>query len=764
MKSCGQILGLIFSLLLLGAGEAVSQATSSAAVEIVRLQNGEQQIGLDTAHGTLFELAHRAEGFNEITPSASPCGLWQLTIQAGDQPVVIDAQQLPAPQIKRAEGPAPEWRLCWEYRLTNFARPLRVEATIRLGQEPDALSYWNLAVEKPTNGRLQKVSFPRLSGLRARTNEVLAVPTELGQLAHNPRALLAGTKKQGTRLSWRAPFRLSVSCLAWYQENGPGFYAAADDTQGYWKDFALWGDKAGAVGFEVTHEPEQEGVGLGEFHLPFRVVLGTFRGDWNTAAQIYRASPASQLIAQRGRLARHLTPAWLEQTGLWLWNRGRSPQVLEPAIALRQHTKTPVSVLWHWWHNCPYDAGFPEYLPPREGAESFQSALAAAHKQDVHAILYMNQRLWGTQTRSWTNECAENFAVRKKDGTVSTEVYNKFMNAPCAPMCIGTAFWRNRYAGLAQAAFGDLGADGVYMDQTGTLASCYDARHGHIAGPGRYWIESLNALAAEIRDRSSGAGKIALGGEYCGEPWLGSVDLSLGLSVAADRMGSPAAWEPIPFLPAVYHGSTIIFGNMAGLAYPPYDEKWPPALAPTNALQLLDRKFSRQFYLEQARTFVWGMQPMLANFSPGQIKTRPEEIDYVTRLARTRSHALKYLLHGTWLRPPEIASPRQEIDVAKLGTYTPIKASQRTAPTVLTGAWRAADNGVAIALASIVDEKLSVRLPLAADDWGLARQGRLYRIDETGRHRLGAFEPSNNAVPIELRPREIALIEFCQEK
>ena len=34
----------------------------------------------------------------------------------------------------------------------------------------------------------------------------------------------------------------------------------------------------------------------------------------------------------------------------------------------------PVSVFWHWWHGCAYDAGFPEYLPPREGTDAFKTA------------------------------------------------------------------------------------------------------------------------------------------------------------------------------------------------------------------------------------------------------------------------------------------------------------------------------------------------------------------------------------------------------
>ena len=78
----------------------------------------------------------------------------------------------------------------------------------------------------------------------------------------------------------------------------------------------------------------------------------------------------------------------------------------------------PVSVFWHWWHHCAYDVGFPEYLPPREGEASFTSALADAHDAGLHAIVYMNQRLWGMTTQSWTERDAEQFAVKRPDGKV----------------------------------------------------------------------------------------------------------------------------------------------------------------------------------------------------------------------------------------------------------------------------------------------------------------------------------------------------------
>ncbi|MDB6056463.1 MAG: hypothetical protein JWO95_307, partial [Verrucomicrobiales bacterium] len=646
-------------LLTIAVGTLIWVASASAQPEVARITSNRLQIGVDTSRGTLVEFTDLQSSFNQLADAQSAPALWKITIHEGDNVQELSPETQPAPTIEQLQGNSPTLHLVWN-KFTNAPHLSRIDVVVKFDEQNTALSRWDISITKTRSLRLEQIQFPRTGSLRQRTNECLAVPKQLGLLTHNARALV---ERSGRRITWHSPHGtdLSLPCVAFYQPSGPCFYAACDDAEGYLKDLAIWTDGKDHLNFEITHQPEQGAIGETNFHLPFTTVLGTFRGDWTTAAEMYRESPTAKKFAAEGLRRQQLAPAWIRETGLWLWNRGRSQQVLDPAIALRNHIDAPVSVLWHWWHNCAYDAGFPEFLPPREGSAAFKTAIAAAKRRDVHAILYMNQRLWGTNTASWRDENAQIAAIKSVDSKVVTESYNKFTNAPCAPMCIATHQWRAKYAGLADDVLCDLKADGIYMDQAGVLANCYDATHGHIVGPGRYWSDGFTALTTEIRDRTSTRGPVALGCEYGGEPWLGQFDLTLGLCVSHDRIGTQADWEPIPFFQAVYHPSSTVFGNLTGLAYPPYDEKWPSETAPATAMSLLDRKFSKQLYLDQARTFVWGMQPMLANFLPEQLKARPEELDYVTRLVHTRMRALKYLAQGTWVRPPKLDVPEQEI-------------------------------------------------------------------------------------------------------
>src|SRR5205814_1234979 len=307
----------------------------------------------------------------------------------------------------------------------------------------------------------------------------------------------------------------SPQVIALYRRGrGGGLYAAADDTLAYRKTCAVWGDSNGSRGYELVHPLENPASPRAQWTPAYAALLGTFQGDWITAAERYRAWGTRQAWARASRLRRGLVPAWLLQTGMWIWNRGRSPGVVRPALALQDALGLPVSIYWHWWHHGPYDTSFPDYLPPRAGRASVRQSLV-----------------------------------------------------------------------------------------------CWGPTSGHPVGVGNYWMGGFRALATQISAAVQPGRPVLLAGEGAGEPWLPELDLMLTLQVSQERYTDPGSgWEPIPFFQAVYHAYGVTYGSYSSLVMPPFDELWPAQFAPAEPLKLLDTRFRRQFHLEQARSFVWGLQ------------------------------------------------------------------------------------------------------------------------------------------------------------
>ena len=741
---------------------ALACAKAAAAADASGVSNGYLSIGVGTEHGDLVSLADTRTHQNFAETAATNAGLWELSLVGSAQVLSpADAQSFRCQPIS---GRNPGLRLTWDQFAVPAAPALRVEVVARL--EPgQPMSRWELEVTGLAGLGIKLVRFPRIVNIPRQANEWLAVPVWMGQRAAEPRQVFAGADRTGRREQWTYPGLLSMQCLAFYRQDGPGLYVACDDAAGLHKAFAFFGDGAGQVGCEVLHLPERLPAASHAWRLPYAVRLGTFEGDWFTAAERYRSWATNQAWAKESRLARGQVPGWARDTALWVWNRGRSPGVLEPALALREKLGLPVSVFWHWWHGCAYDTGFPEYLPPREGAESFTNALAGAQARGIHALVYMNQRLWGMTTRSWRDEAAELAAVKGIDGKVRPEVYNTFTKQACASMCMGTEFWRQKYAGLAVRAVTELGVNGIYMDQACTSLACYDPSHGHPAGGGVYWMQGFRALASDIRHRSNARREpVVLAGEGCGEPWLPYLDLMLSLQVSRERYSAPDGWDTIPFFPSVYHPYAVAYGNYSSLTMPPYDDLWPAEFAPQEPLKLLDRKYSRQFCLEQARAFVWGQQPTIANFRPAQLTERAEELDFVLRLARLRSRAANYLLHGIFLRPPQVRGPAATLDISRLSIYAGrqggLTAFQKECPLALAGAWRAPDQHVALAVASIADEPIHITLDLPDDGYGLPRDSIVYRLDEAGRRSIGTLRNLSRAIELQLPARAALILEL----
>lgn len=348
-----------------------------------------------------------------------------------------------------------------------------------------------------------------------------------------------------------------------------------------------------------------------------------------------------------------------------------------------------------------------------------------------------------------------------------SHVYNIFTGNALINMCVGTEFWRNHYSSLCDSVVNIYRADGVYMDQTCLSRMCYDKKHGHAIGGGNYWVNSSGKMIKQIQSKDFGERQPVFTGEGSAENWLPYLDAFLTLEASRERYAGVGDAETIPFFQAVYHPYGITFGSYSSLVTPPYDELWPEEFAPEKAGQLLDEKFNKQFLMEQAKSFVWGIQTTIANYNSFLDTERKEEIDYLLNIARLRYESLKYLLYGKFLRPPRMEVPNGEIDISRLSIYAGRKDDnvttfKKSVPLLYSGAWKADDGDLGIALASISDYTVPVEFTFNAEDYDLPPAGKIYIRTNEGKKLLGYYSEGIIEINIFLPSKALSIIEITQ--
>jgi len=351
-----------------------------ARTDTVFVANDRIRVGFDAADGRLLDLRDRATGQAFVGGPGSTGEVWLLDLPQGSAKAALSPGDAGHFEWERLGEGTEGARLTWtDFGLATAPR-LRVVVTVRAG-DAEATTGWSIALEGLDSLGVERMRFPRITGIPSLGDgEALAVPRWMGQLARDARAQFVGRNGGGRRQEWPYPGTLSIQMLALYAPGTAGLYVSADDTLAYRKSFALWGDGTGALSYELTQELPDPSAPKARWAPAYTVYVGSFEGDWLDAVERYRAWGTRQRWARESRLNRGVVPEWLRETGMWVWNRGRSPGVVPPALALREALGLPVSIYWHWWHHGEYDVSFPDYLPPREGVDSFEAAVRAGKR------------------------------------------------------------------------------------------------------------------------------------------------------------------------------------------------------------------------------------------------------------------------------------------------------------------------------------------------------------------------------------------------
>ena len=734
----------------------------SPAEQIVSIENGKLKLGFDRNTGVFLVFRDLTNSHEFLDTNITSASIWEIDLLHNSEIETID---MATPSEFHFSKPDPlTLVLTWNKFSGIENKDLNVTAVITL-ENNKPLSTWEISVEGTEGEKVNRVVFPKISHIEDLDDEYLAVPAWMGQIMKNPRSHLFKIQDKEKKYEWGYPGPLSLQCLALYNPQKCGFYASCNDTLAFRKSFSFTLDTLNNFTYQMNNYPALDST-VNFYEPSYGAVIGSFEGDWITAAGLYREWASKQRWCSESRFKNRLNPSWLEKTALWVWNRSISQNVLVPATELKHRLGLPVNVFWHWWHGCSYDDGFPEYLPPREGKESFIAAMSSAQNEGVRSIVYMNSYQWGTSTGSWINENASLNAVKDINGNLRSHVFNIFTGKSLTNMCMATQFWKDKYSSLCDSVVNTYQTNGVYMDQACLNKMCYDTNHGHSIGGGNYWVKNFGELTHQIRSKISQKNDPILAGEGCGEPWLPYLDVFLTLQVSKERYAGIGEWETIPFFQAVYHQYAITYGNYSSLIVPPYDELWPKEFAPKEPLKLLDKEFNRQFLMEQARSFVWGMQPTIANYQSFLASERKEEIDYLFDLAKVRYKGLKYLLYGKFLRSQDIEFPEDELMISKLSIYAgkrgeSVTTFQNTFPLVYSGTWKSDDNQVGIALASISDDPFRINYSFNSDDYELPSSGQIYIIDAEGKTLLTSYSESKILIDFTLPPKGLCIVEIA---
>jgi hypothetical protein len=198
-------------------------------------------------------------------------------------------------------------------------------------------------------------------------------------------------------------------------------------------------------------------------------------------------------------------------------------------------------------------------------------------------------------------------------------------------------------------------------------------------------------------------------------------------------MRGAKASEIVPLFNAVYHGYAICFGNLSGLTYPPYDDCWPKEYRSPDTETLLPEKYNLQMRMEQARTFVWGSQPMISNYHPFVRKGRPVEMRYLAELVAKRKQYKDYLQYGTMMRPPKMENDyAKEIDMVQMTIYsykdegTNIFPFKKVVPMLYSGAWCNNEGNILLAFTNIEEDGKELSFTIDLDEMGLDNHFTLY--------------------------------------
>lgn len=616
--------------------------------------------------------------------SFTPCWGWSLRRRWSDQ--TPDELRPCAPRVEQPDQDS--LLLTFDRMEDDDGRQVGVLVELEWRTDGARLTGRIVRHELPDELRPAALAFPEVRFPYPEDSRWL-LPDDLGRIHHRPCA----DQVHQPGLPGLHRRRPHMQFMAWLTGDR-GLYLDSRDTTGWMRSMLL---RVGSGEARLSLEHLLPQPAAGPTPLPdYEVSLAAFAGDWYEAARLYRPWALAQVWARRGPAQRRDT--WVAEVAGWLWNRGRIDNVCPATKEVARRLGLPIALDWYWWHKKPYDTGYPDYFPPREGEEPFKAAVKDLQEHGVRAQVYTNGMSWEQSEPDWETE-GRACTVLLQNGEYQGHIYNTWMNKRLMHTCGAAEGWHQR-AGRTADGVAALGLDGLYLDQiaiAGGLTPCFSSEHGHVPGGGSYGAQGYRKLFETVRARHP---NLALSSESLSETYQDLLECCITLQTSSERGG-----EVVPLFQAVYHGHAVVFGNYAHIdGITPYDELWPPEHRPDPAKERDWRALCPdQFALVQARTVAFGCQPLACNLTMAHL-TDPdlaEDVEFFLDLCRFHHAHREWLLWGELLPPGETDCDTVEVTCIDRSIFTrpeTIEPFTVERPAVLHSAWRTPDGRPALVL------------------------------------------------------------------
>ena len=380
-----------------------------------------------------------------------------------------------------------------------------------------------IGIRNKSDWAIARIVFPQFAAPAALAKEAeedrLILPWQDGSVLWAP-----GTRTQSHEALY--PEKAFTQFTALYNQTA-GLYWATHDPDGHCKQWELRTAKDKTVEMPLAHlRPELTGQ---DVKLPYDVVLGTFVGDWQDAADIYKRWAKGQPWCARKLSQRDDIPQFLKEgagviiggihnpkgyNGFLGENVERLPQL---TADYRQRTRLAHMIFVPYdWEGRGTWAGI-NYFPAVTSNELWQKGNAAVRAQGDRTAMLTSGFWWVVKRRETGNGAAfddtadferrKEMVIHKADGAQwIMDAYDKVSEAHknwrglSAKLCHGSAAARETMLKIFLDV-ARLGTPLVSFDQEiggGQHQPCYSKTHGHPPGYGNWMWRDFRDLCANI--------------------------------------------------------------------------------------------------------------------------------------------------------------------------------------------------------------------------------------------------------------------------